>query len=914
MKAQNFLHTRIAQLTHDYINNHRAAEVTGFAYSLGEGNAFTMTIAKPGRVAGQDGRQYELLADVTFTVAAADPDLPRVDLVCAVLEDDVDAELNLIPFVQLRTADEFSDEVPPYPPQNINAPTELHDRVVLRLKAGTPADVPTPPTHDSNEVPLYYVAVAPGATQLRDADVLDLRDVILTLRRINEMMGQSRIDISTLGQRVTELENIAGQPIDLSQIFGEIRTLGAILADLQRQITASRDVPEIRYDRPKVALTDKDSSKIIAMGTVMDTIPCVDIEIGGRINFGDAEVVITPYGFKSPALHPQYITIASGGDEHLRREVDLTYDNVTMTAGDGFIDFSLRLSEFTIARGRPGCAARDDQFVEVFGGLAADNSSGLGDWYTYDVINDTLTPRTPSITLPNSNRPAMFPYGDGVHVLLIAANETASTSPQRCFKINADTGVTVELTGTRPNGAQFFGDMITITGDVAKILVVAVKKTTGVDPDYWEFDTATDTFALLTTTGSVPTPTLDAAGGCYYGDNAFVMVTFEPATSGSGKTFVFNRGTLQWTQLTISSPYGDNPEKQLALTRFRMANVHGRPILLGGMLAQDSNPLNAKIWELKFSNVHPGMGLNSVLLWQSSDTTHDPLQDPGFCSTLGGLNVPDGKAFLFSGHGRYSLAHGKIYSSVQGGLIATSLDGLDGVSIGPSSTYVQFEVDSFTAAWDVASYLASVEGRFTSSSMKIEVSVDDGEHWHELENARSFTVTDSDDPAVRRLRFTLYQDSQNPPILTHLSEVLDGDGGEIEDRQVIRYFAPVLESGLYIDRHGIVTLSTTIVPSTPDKCLIHKVTPNGSSAPTLKNYINRRRPHVKYNGTKSGAAGSVKFQNELAVPIRYVDARVKKASDSSLYKIDDPTVAFDAEITLVGVATNGDVWTVELEG
>jgi hypothetical protein len=186
--------------------------------------------------------------------------------------------------------------------------------------------------------------------------------------------------------------------------------------------------------------------------------------------------------------------------------------------------------------------------------------------------------------------------------------------------------------------------------------------------------------------------------------------------------------------------------------------------------------------------------------------------------------------------------------------------------------------------------------------------------WHEITPDRAYTPTDSDTPGHRRLRVTLYQSLSSPPILTKLTEALNSVGTVIEDRVLIRYLSHGTVKALYIDRFGVVTLSATIEPSTPDKAIIHKVTPAGSSAPTLKNYINRRRPHIKYSKTKSSSGGSVQFDNEMAVPVRYVDARVQTVTTGVLYKIADPTVAFDATVNVAGVATNGDVWIVKLEG
>jgi hypothetical protein len=289
------------------------------------------------------------------------------------------------------------------------------------------------------------------------------------------------------------------------------------------------------------------------------------------------------------------------------------------------------------------------------------------------------------------------------------------------------------------------------------------------------------------------------------------------------------------------------------------------------------------------------------------------VQDSGFCSSIGGGSLPTGRAFMFAGHGRYSEAKVRVYSSTQGGLIASTYNSAPGVSIAETATYVQFEIDSFTADWEVAGYLASITGMFDTSNLKAEVSFNDGDTWHEVDptSKKTLEVTDSDDPAVRRLRITLYRNLSKPPIVTLLTEVLDQDGGDLEDRSVVRYNSHTSQiKALYIDRKGVVTLSTTIEPSTPEKCLIHKVTPDGTNAPDVKNYINRRRPHVKYTGNQGDG---VTFDNELAVAVRYVDARAVSDTGNALYKIPDPTVAFDETVELEDVGSGHD-WIVELEG
>ena len=110
-----------------------------------------------------------------------------------------------------------------------------------------------------------------------------------------------------------------------------------------------------------------------------------------------------------------------------------------------------------------------------------------------------------------------------------------------------------------------------------------------------------------------------------------------------------------------------------------------------------------------------------------------------------------------------------------------------------------------------------------------------------------------------------------------------------------------------------MTLSAAVVPSTPENCLLHKVSPNAANAPTVKNYINRRRPHIKYSEImSSGFAASSSFDNELAVPVRYVHA-TKVGAGNQLYKIPDPLSDFDGLITVTGIG-DGETWIVELEG
>ncbi len=466
-----------------------------------------------------------------------------------------------------------------------------------------------------------------------------------------------------------------------------------------------------------------------------------------------------------------------------------------------------------------------------------------------------------------------------------------------------------------------------------KVFILALQNATpwgDHSPDCWEYDTATHTFTEIGTSGAVPACPIDKVAGCILKDGKYLLLSYIYASNFGvppeyGVTTIFDRATSSWTYLSgVTAPaHGDTYASQTGLANFRLANVHGRPLLVG------DNVPNAKVWEFKTD----ALGNYS---WSGSNATFPPVTSPGFCSTLGGDSLPTGKAMLFGGWnatpvvitgggGRGDVflsipqtADYRIFSSVQSGLIAVTYNGVAGISLSSGSSFAVFEIPVYNGTFDVAAYRASFAGRYIASNLKVEVSFDNGGHWHEILPDSTFTVTDSDNPAVRRMRVTMYNSITNPPILTKLTEALDEDGGEIEDRLIIRYDAPDTVQALYIDRFGMITLSDTIEPSTPLKAIIHKVTPNGSSAPTIKNYINRRKPHIKYSNTRvsgGGAAASQQFDNELAVPVRYVDSRVQTVSTGVLYKNPEPTVDFDADaIAVADVANDGDTWIVELEG
>lgn len=893
MKAQDFLHARISDLTRDFLNNSGDYQTSGFSYALG---AFSLTVNAPGTVYAPDGKGYDLtVTPQTLSIDAADPALNRLDIVVAVLESDVDAAVALLPFVRLRTSGEFAGSVPPYPPTNFSAPAELHQRVALRVKKGTPAATPAMPALAANEIPLYLISVVAGALQILDSDVSDLRNVPATLQQLNDLAKRNQTDIDSLLAKIGDFNQIETAQVNMPRVFGAIRTLGDILASLQEQLAvASGEMPEIRYSNPKVPLTNPDSSKIIGTGNLDGSTPVVDVALGGVVNFSGKTVTLHPTNFADASLNARFAQVSGGSATELL-QTNLTLNGLTQIASDGATDFTQKTAQFSTARSDVGCAARDGRYIEIFGGLAANNSNALAEWLTYDTQNDTLTPRTPSITLPTSNRPAMITCGDGANVLLIAGNDNYFTP--RCFKVNAADGSVAEITTTKPTGAYFFGDLIAPN----KIFIVAVAANSA-STSFWEFDTSLNTFTQLTTTGNVPACAINKSGGCYKQQNQFLLF------DGS-RTITFNRADLSWTLHNIAPPSNIT---LLNFGGFRLANVSGRPILIG--VDHDLHEIdnNAKIWELTESAPSP-QGVRA-LAWRVWDGTSAKLQNPGFCSTL--VNgFAAGRGFLSGGKAGHHLggATTRIYASLQGGLAATVYKGAEAVTIAAGSTFVQFTIPNRTNPWSVAGYMAGFEGDYNNANLKIEVSFD-SVTWLEVTANQLAAITASSNPGVRQIKITLYNLGTSKPVLSKLTEMFDQNGAQLEDRTVIRFNSPSSVKALYLQSDGSITLSSTIEPSTPTKAILQKITPNGTLAPTVKNYINRRRPHVKYSKVKGAGGDTMQFDNELAVPVRYVDARAFKAADNSYFDIPEPTVAFDATVTVTGVTTNGDSWIVELEG
>lgn len=898
MKAQSFAHTHTELLTKDFLlRGNTSAEVIGFEYSIREGNSLTIEIAK-GRIYSADGTQFEMDAAQTVTIEQADSLLPRLDAVCARFEADVPAEFALVPFTRLRNAQELAAAVPPYAPQQFNQPLEIHNEVTIVVKTGNASLNFQPPVLAANEIPLYFVTVPGGAVGLQKSDITDLRDEILSLRRAATETAQNRNDIAVLRKRLSEIDRLDTRTVTLG---GEIRGIGELLSQLSLQLDALRNnvLPDV--DNPNYAPTDWRRGIINAVTGSENGTSVVDVEIGVPVKFGDKLVALRPEMF--PKTLNARFALAQPSAATQTVQTLLTTNNVTIVAADGNTDFSVRNAAFGAKRSRAATAARDGRFIEVFGGLAGDNATMLGDWLTYDSANDTLTPRHFSgANPPNADRPLLISVGDRRSEMILACGRSDTTAA-RWFKFNTDTGVCAELSGAKPTGVAFFGDLVT-----ADYIFIVALQPNDAPPKFWSLDPSDGTFTQLSTSGSIPSCPLDWSAGCFYEQNRFCVVEFTPNQSASGRTYIFDISSQTWTKLSIPQPF-KNPSamtaRQMPISRFRMANVNGKVVIVGGNMASVNDPARAVVWEM--ISVYKSTSEFDIS-WKSVEVTTAPVQDAAFCSLL--TDLPNGKGFTFAGTNQFNDAVGTICAAVRAGLAVTNYDGQPAITVADSSTFVQFIVPNLPLNWDIAGYFLSIKGRYDNNNLSVEISFDNGVTWRKVSLDAAEDIDLSGNQMQRILRITLRNQLTKRPILQQLTEIFDQDASRLDRRQVIRYNRPDEDYALYLHRDGslkIVDASTGIVaanlkPSRPSEAILHKVIGG-----VLKNFVNRKRPKIRLKRT------AATFDNPLAVAPNFVSVVGVDKSSNALYEAQASDVGFDTVINISQVIS-GDSYIIELEG
>jgi hypothetical protein len=176
MLSQDFAHAHVEAVVRALLTkNSPQPVVEGFARTLTTG--LSVSVAA-GQVITAEGQSHDTFPDGVATVVtmpAAHVSLPRVDLVYARIES-VDTELAYRPHVELV---EFGGPEPD--PTSFNVPTQRQHRATVLVKQGTAAASPSALAAGPNEVPLYNVAVAAGATSLVSGNVTDVRNTVRSL-------------------------------------------------------------------------------------------------------------------------------------------------------------------------------------------------------------------------------------------------------------------------------------------------------------------------------------------------------------------------------------------------------------------------------------------------------------------------------------------------------------------------------------------------------------------------------------------------------------------------------------------------------------------------------------------------------------------------------------------------------------
>jgi hypothetical protein len=279
--------------------------------------------------------------------------------------------------------------------------------------------------------------------------------------------------------------------------------------------------------------------------------------------------------------------------------------------------------------------------------------------------------------------------------------------------------------------------------------------------------------------------------------------------------------------------------------------------------------------------------------------------------------LPKGPGFMVGG-ATFNAADKKIYKFVAGGIIETVCGGVTGLTLGGGATEATFKIkDDYLLPWQVGHVLVNPIGTLPSGSIVIRESFDGGATFQTIERDVRVAVLNSTVNPARQVFITLRGTPGNTPCINKLNEVFEQIAGPGLVETVIRF--NIVTAGvryLYMLRDGSMTIETTAQMTTPDKCLLMKITPG--SPPVPFDFVNKRLIHRKYTGTKSGADPS--FSNDFPVLPAYIRGTGVVASGAHLYNIADPaangqpagTILFNTAIVVSGL-TNGDSYIVELE-
>jgi hypothetical protein len=206
MNIQRFAHKHIEGIVRDAIMKGSAtAVVVGFDYTLPGSLEVSVGAGQAISVAGLSHETLPAGDPSLVELAAAHATLPRIDLIYARLDTDVQTDTEFRPFRRLRTPAELELGVNPYPPSGYNLPTKEDTQAVVLVRQGTPNAVPVAPAAGAGEVALYQVRVNATATVLTPDKVTDVRPLFRSLYQANALIDTIGTALASLPETVQDL-------------------------------------------------------------------------------------------------------------------------------------------------------------------------------------------------------------------------------------------------------------------------------------------------------------------------------------------------------------------------------------------------------------------------------------------------------------------------------------------------------------------------------------------------------------------------------------------------------------------------------------------------------------------------------------------------------------------------------------
>lgn len=888
-----------AAIVDDFI---RKPGATQFAVEGGDyvfAGGLKLDIAKPLRAwRGSDGAQF---ADqdsslTTVELSPAHESLDRIDLIYAATYEDADGAPETRHFKK-DPADANSLE------GDVGIYTEKQNKLVITVVTGEADSVPVTPAVPDGGIPLYYVVVPAGVLTLSTLNVQDVRYNFWTLEEIAEIVANI---LTTINDLELQKHRHPATDIDVALPAAKVgdtaqEVLDYLVSQSDDETTDPIMRPElVRHDNPALAPSNPASGKLGSVGVLDGATPAVDFPMSRDLVFSNVTRKILPGNF--PTLVEGTNINARIVNKHVNEAtqsrsntIALRLSNIDDIESDGGGDWvnlnaaaPQGIGSYVLGRRVVG---RDSRYIEIFGGGQSIFGAGGGDdsWYTFDTQTKTYTARSFSGDVPTYPIQFAAPCGDGTALIM-----SSSGVAVQWYLVNLTTGVTVQKTVNVPAASPVLGGAI---GDLVQTNIVLIAVSTSSNGiQYYIYHVDAGSFEAFTPVGG---PVGDFAGGFL----GFHFAFFQPgqgllfytasSTRNGSQTLVFDYPSRSFSTLVTPPPAAG------VLGGGEMANVNGRVLFIMGDLISQTE---AKVWEIK-----PG----GTPKWTAITTGLPNRTFPGLGSLLiDGL--PKGHGYFFGGLsyvGSLGL-NNDAWGFEAGGVIEVSCGGQTGLSLGPGTTTATFRVTSISLPWAVGTVLSSIVGLYTPGSVRVQYSFDNGATRVEVPLGRVTTIVGSPVNPTPFVYITLIGQGICVSQLNELFEQAGGGAPGLTE-VVLRFNA--IGAGvryMYMDRDGTVSFEAALQQTTIDKARLMKITPNGASAPTPFDYVNKRLIHRKYTGTKSGADPS--FANDFPVLPSYIRASGVVDSGKHLYSIADPTVTDDTPIVVTGLTTS-DQYIVELE-